>query len=65
MFQMPAGCSGKTLGPYIFAAEQAARGERDVAHHLGFHADARTAREQPVVRDRARASAGVTADDCR
>ena len=47
---MPSGCGGKTLGPPILRLSKSARGQRGVAHHLRIHPEARTAREQAVVR---------------
>ncbi len=46
----PGGCGGKTLGPPIFSAEQAADPQRGIPDHLRLHPDARAAGEQSILR---------------
>ena len=48
--QTPSGWYGLTLGPPILRDQQAAGGQGVVADHLGVHAEARAARQQPVLR---------------
>ena len=64
MSQMPSGCGGNTLGPPIFGLSSPLAASADVADHLGLHAEARPAREQPVIRillDQLRRHAEATA----